>query len=203
MIGPQRGALLASLVREAKPTLVVECGTAIGYSTLWIARELKALGKGRLITIEIDPERSREAEANVRRAGLSDLVTFRVGDARKLSGEIEGPIDLAFIDCDFPNYMPVFAGLEKSLADGATLVADNAGIGAAQMAEYLAAVRSKGFSRAENKFVEITAGDLPWDQVRKALANIGFAGWATAEVGGGDVKRLTVVREQMQQAFGL
>lgn len=61
----------------------------------------------------------------------------------------------------------------------------------------------KGFSRAENKFVEITAGDLPWDQVRKALADIGFAGWATAEVGGGDVKRLTVVREQMQQAFGL
>lgn len=63
----------------------------------------------------------------------------------------------------------------------------------------------KGFSRAKNKFVDITSAedDLPWDRVRSALAEIGFAGWATAEVGGGDVKRLTVVREQMQKAFGL
>jgi len=63
----------------------------------------------------------------------------------------------------------------------------------------------KGFSRAQNKFVDITSADddLPWDQVRKALDDIGFAGWATAEVGGGDLKRLTLVREQMQKAFGL
>jgi hexulose-6-phosphate isomerase len=61
----------------------------------------------------------------------------------------------------------------------------------------------KGYSRAQNKFTEITEGDLPWDQVRKALDEIGFAGWATAEVGGGDVKRLTQVREQMQKAFGV
>jgi hexulose-6-phosphate isomerase len=61
----------------------------------------------------------------------------------------------------------------------------------------------KGFSRAENKFTEIGQGDLPWDQVRKALDDVGFAGWATAEVGGGDVKRLAQVRQQMEQAFGL
>jgi len=61
----------------------------------------------------------------------------------------------------------------------------------------------KGFSRAENKFTDITEGDLPWDQVRKALDDIGFAGWTTAEVGGGGLERLTVVRQQMQKAFGL
>lgn len=61
----------------------------------------------------------------------------------------------------------------------------------------------KGYSRAANKWTEITEGDLPWDQVRKALDEIGFAGWATAEVGGGDVARLTVVRKQMQEAFGI
>jgi L-ribulose-5-phosphate 3-epimerase len=60
----------------------------------------------------------------------------------------------------------------------------------------------KGYSRAQNKFTEITEGDLPWEQVRRALDEIGFAGWATAEVGGGDVKRLTEVRQQMQKAFG-
>jgi hexulose-6-phosphate isomerase len=61
----------------------------------------------------------------------------------------------------------------------------------------------KGFSRAENKFTDIGEGDLPWDQVREALGEIGFAGWATAEVGGGDLKRLTVVCEQMRKAFGV
>lgn len=63
----------------------------------------------------------------------------------------------------------------------------------------------KGFSRAKNKFTDITGpdDDLPWDQVRQALKDIGYHGWATCEVGGGDVKRLTVVREQMQKAFGL
>lgn len=63
----------------------------------------------------------------------------------------------------------------------------------------------KGFSRARDKFVEITGDDddLPWAEVRKALAEIGYAGWATAEVGGGDVTRLKTVREQMQRAFGV
>ena len=61
----------------------------------------------------------------------------------------------------------------------------------------------KGFSRAKSKFVDITTpdDDVPWGEVRKALADIGFAGWATAEVGGGDLKRLTLVREQMQKAL--
>lgn len=62
---------------------------------------------------------------------------------------------------------------------------------------------AKGFSRANNKWAEITGegDDLPWADVRKALEEINFSGWATAEVGGGDVKRLTTVREQMQKAF--
>ena len=63
----------------------------------------------------------------------------------------------------------------------------------------------KGFSRAKNKFVEITGPDydVPWKGVRKALDDIGFSGWVTAEVKGGDLDRLTTVRKQMQQAFGL
>jgi L-ribulose-5-phosphate 3-epimerase len=62
---------------------------------------------------------------------------------------------------------------------------------------------AKGFSRANNKWAEITGegDDLPWADVRKALDEINFSGWATAEVGGGDLKRLTTVREQMQKAF--
>ncbi len=61
----------------------------------------------------------------------------------------------------------------------------------------------KGFSRSQDKFTDIGEGDLPWDQVREALNDIGYTGWTTAEVGGGDVERLTLVRKQMQEAFGL
>ncbi|MFN9712866.1 MAG: sugar phosphate isomerase/epimerase family protein [Planctomycetota bacterium] len=63
----------------------------------------------------------------------------------------------------------------------------------------------KGFSRAKDKFVDITSpdDDVPWDQVRQGLDDIAWSGWTTAEVGGGDVQRLTVVRKQMEKAFGL
>ena len=63
----------------------------------------------------------------------------------------------------------------------------------------------KGFSRAKNKFVDITSADddIPWEQVRRALDDIHFSGWATAEVGGGNVERLTQVHKQMQKAFDI
>lgn len=63
----------------------------------------------------------------------------------------------------------------------------------------------KGYSRAKQNWADITSetDDLPWDQVRKAIADTGWTGWTTAEVGGGDVKRLTTVRQQMEKAFGL
>lgn len=63
----------------------------------------------------------------------------------------------------------------------------------------------KGFSRAKDKFTDITGedDDLPWGEVQAGLKDINFNGWATAEVGGGGLERLTVVRKQMQKAFGL
>jgi hexulose-6-phosphate isomerase len=63
----------------------------------------------------------------------------------------------------------------------------------------------KGFSRAKDKFVDITSADddLPWAEVQQGLKEIGFTGWTTAEVGGGGLERLTTVRKQMQKALGL
>lgn len=60
---------------------------------------------------------------------------------------------------------------------------------------------AKGFSRAKNDWADIGEGDLPWADVRKALDEIGFAGWATAEVEGGDVERLTLVQKQFDKAL--
>ncbi len=157
MIGRKKAERLAELVRKAKPELVVECGTAIGYSGLWIARELKAAGRGKLVTVEINPDRAKEAEANFRRAGLEEYVTVKVGDARKAVEKIDGPIDLLFVDCGYSNYHPILVKLEKKLRPGAVVVADNVGIGARGMDDYLELVRSKYQSRTE--WFDL---DLPW-----------------------------------------
>ena len=157
MIGRKRAERLAELVRKAKPELVVECGTALGYSGLWIARELKAAGRGKLITIEIDPQRAKQAQAAFRKAGLEEFITVRVGDARQVVKSIRGPIDFVFIDCGYANYYPCLKGLQKELRGGATIVADNVGMGAAAMDDYLEEVRSKYRSRTE--WFDV---NLPW-----------------------------------------
>ncbi|MFK7778197.1 MAG: sugar phosphate isomerase/epimerase family protein [Gimesia sp.] len=61
----------------------------------------------------------------------------------------------------------------------------------------------KGFSREMGKFTKIGEGDLGWADVRKALAEIKYTGWAAAEVKGGDLERLKEVSANMDRAFGL
>jgi len=61
----------------------------------------------------------------------------------------------------------------------------------------------KGFSRAKDTFTKIGEGDLDWADVRKALLEINFSGWAAAEVKGGDLARLKEISANMDQVFGL
>jgi predicted O-methyltransferase YrrM len=149
MLGPQKASRLVELIRQAKPELVVEVGTAIGYSGLWVASTLRELGKGRLITLEQDPERVAEAANYFPRAQLADRITQVQGDARERTKEIQGPIDLLFLDGGFTNYYPCFQNCRGQLRDGAMVVADNAGIGAAEMADYLDFVRRHYSSQTE------------------------------------------------------
>jgi hypothetical protein len=62
------------------------------------------------------------------------------------------------------------------------------------------ALQNSSFARAD---ASRSIDDLPWKEVQAGLAEIGFAGWTTAEVGGGGLDRLTTVRQQMHQALGV
>jgi predicted O-methyltransferase YrrM len=137
---------------------VVEVGTAIGYSVLWIADALRGLGRGRLITLEIEPDRAAEAGQNFRRAGLDHLISQRVGDAREEIRGVVGPVDLLFLDGGFGNYYPCLMNVKEQLSPNALLVADNAGIGADEMADYLEYVR-----RHYDSHTEWFETDLPWN----------------------------------------
>lgn len=143
MLGGEKAEFLADLIEQVGPSLIVECGTAIGYSGLWIASRLQAIGKGKLITIEIDGDRAQEARENFARAGLSELVDSRIGDAADVMQAIDDPIDFLLLDNSFGAYFSSFQAIESRLIDGATVVADNVGIGATEMADYLSLVRSR------------------------------------------------------------
>ena len=149
MLGPQKAARLCELIREAKPRTVVEVGTAIGYSGLWIAGTLRQLGQGRLLTFEQDTARAAQAKKAFERAGVADLITQILGDARQRIAEVTDTIDLLFLDGGFANYYPCLKACLGHLRAGARLVADNAGIGAAQMKDYLDHVRRHYPSRTE------------------------------------------------------
>lgn len=149
MLGPQKVTRFCEWIREAKPNVVVEVGTAIGYSGLWIAGTLRDLGQGRLITFEMDAERAAGAGRYFRKAGFASLITQVVGDARQRLADLDETIDLLFLDGGFENYYPCLRACQDRLRDGALLVADNAGIGAAEMKDYLDYVRGKFASRTE------------------------------------------------------
>ena len=143
MLGPEKAEFLTTLVEKARPSLIVECGTAIGYSGLWMLEKLNAACKGRLITVEIEPDRARDAQAHFDRAGFGDLVDSRTGDAMEVLQTINESVDFLLLDNNFSNYFPCFQAIEPRLVDGATVVADNVGIGADSMADYLEHVRSR------------------------------------------------------------
>ena len=157
MLGREKAEYLARLLSEKRPRLVVECGTAIGYSGLWITRALKRNGEGRLVTLELDPKRAEEARRNFERAGVADLITQYIGDAKETIRRVEGEVDFLLLDNNYENYLPCFRGIEDRLADGALIVADNVGIGEAEMKDYLDLVR--GSYPSETVWFDV---DLPW-----------------------------------------
>ena len=141
MLGPDKAKLLASCIEKAKPSLIVECGTAIGYSGLWISRVLQTIGSGKLITVEIEDANAERARANFESAGVSELVDSRIGDAAEVLKTIEEPVDFLFLDNNKDGYFPCFQAIESRLTNPATIVADNVSR-VDQMADYLNHVRT-------------------------------------------------------------
>jgi predicted O-methyltransferase YrrM len=91
---------LRTVVTTVKPDLVVETGTFSGISTLWIAEALKANGRGRVITCELDPKVYENAKARIAASGLAEWIELR--NESSLEMKIEGVIDLFFSDSDLP-----------------------------------------------------------------------------------------------------
>jgi predicted O-methyltransferase YrrM len=119
----ETGRLLATLVAALAPRRVVEVGTAIGYSTLHMARELPP--GGRIVTLERDPARIAQAHDFWERAGVADRIELVEGDALASLRRVDGPFDLVFLDASKTEVEPYLELLKGKLADRCLLVVDN------------------------------------------------------------------------------
>jgi predicted O-methyltransferase YrrM len=117
----ETGRVLAALCRALDP-VVLEVGTAIGYSTLHMAEQLD---RGRIVTLEIDPERAGQARDFLARAGVGDRVELVEGDARETIEGLDGPFGLLFVDAAKDEYREYIELAEPRLSERALLVVDN------------------------------------------------------------------------------
>ncbi len=126
-VTPNKGKLLQLLAQAQGAHSVLEIGTLGGYSTIWLARALPP--GGRLVTIEADARHGEVAEANIRRAGLADVVDVVVGPALDALSALHtrgaGPFDFVFIDADKPNNPHYLTWALKLSRVGTLIVADN------------------------------------------------------------------------------
>ena len=118
------GKLLYDLIIKNKYTKALEIGTSTGHSGIWIAWALSKTG-GKLITIEIDEERHKQAMANFKEAGLSDYIDARLADAHELVKELRGPFDFVFSDADKEWYKQYFIDVAPKLKVGGCYAAHN------------------------------------------------------------------------------
>ncbi|MHB9031141.1 MAG: O-methyltransferase [Candidatus Latescibacterota bacterium] len=118
------GKLLYDIIIKNNYKRALEIGTSTGHSGTWIAWALSKTG-GKLITIEIDPSRHKQALANFEKAGLSRYVDARLGDAHELVKELQGPFDFVFSDADKEWYTNYFLAVDPKLAVGGCFTAHN------------------------------------------------------------------------------
>ena len=135
-VPPQDGRFLQMLVRMNDAKSVLEVGTSNGLSAIWMALGLKETG-GKLVTLEIDPEKVKLAGENFRKAGVEELIRLVEGDALKTLPTLKGSYDLVFLDAAKEQYKEYLDAVWERIPAGGVIVAHNAVAQAAAMQDYL------------------------------------------------------------------
>jgi caffeoyl-CoA O-methyltransferase len=138
-VSEEDGRFLRVLIGATNAKSVLEIGGASGYSAIWIGMGLRQTG-GRLVTIEYDPVRSKELAANIRKAGLSDIVRVVQGDAFKEIPKVAGNFDLVFLDAWKPDYNKFFEMVFPRVNPGGLFLAHNVINKKHEMLDFLAAI---------------------------------------------------------------
>ena len=146
VIGPRKGKILDKALIESGASIVLEIGTYIGYSAIRIGRLLPETG--RVLSIERDTGSVQVANGNIARADLSEKIQLILGDAKDIIPELQEVFDLVFIDAEKSEYLAYLELVEGKLHRGSVIVADNAGVFAREMSDFLSYVRDSGRYRS-------------------------------------------------------
>jgi caffeoyl-CoA O-methyltransferase len=141
-ISAEDGRFLRLLVATNHTKQALEIGAASGYSAIWIGMGLRETG-GRLVTIEYDPQRAKEAADNVARAGFSDIVRVVPGDAFKQIPKVEGQFDFVFLDAWKRDYQKFFDMVFPRMPKGALFVAHNVLNKKSEMPDFLNTIETR------------------------------------------------------------
>ena len=134
------GEFLAVLVRATLARRVLEIGTSNGYSTLWLASAVRAIG-GCVTTVELSDYKIGLARATFARSDLARYIVLVHDDAgRMLRRSADGAYDLVFLDSERPEYPGWWPDLKRVLRPGGLMVVDNATSHPAEMAPFVALV---------------------------------------------------------------
>ena len=141
-ISAEDGRFLRLLVATGHTQRALEIGGASGYSAIWIGLGLRETG-GRLVTVEYDPARAKEAAANVAKAGFSDIVQVVSGDAFKEIPKLQGQFDFVFLDAWKRDYQRFFDLVFPRMPKGSLFVAHNVINKRGEMADFLHTVETR------------------------------------------------------------
>lgn len=123
IVGPAVGRLLFQLALALQARRIFEMGSAIGYSTIWLARAVT--DDGVVYYTDSNPDNLDRAEAYCRQAGVLNRVTFLLGNALELIDQVEGQFDIIFNDVDKYQYPQVFYKTAARVRQGGLLISDN------------------------------------------------------------------------------
>src|SRR4051794_27562265 len=157
-VEPETAELLGVLVRSMQAKRVLEIGTSNGYSTIWLADAAEAVG-GSGLSLEVEPERTALARANLAKAGVDGFVELRTADAGEVLAQLgDGSFDLVFLDAERPAYVGYWPHLVRVLRDNGLLVVDNTLSHANQLTEFSELVHED--ERVTSTLVTVGAGVL-------------------------------------------
>lgn len=140
-VSEEDGRFLRLLVTTSGTKHALEIGAASGYSAIWIGLGLRETG-GRLVTIEYDPQRAKEAQANIAKAGLADIVSVVAGDAFKAIPGIQGHFDFVFLDAWKRDYQRFFDLVYPRMPGRGLFVAHNVLNKKSEMGDFLTTIES-------------------------------------------------------------
>ena len=140
-VSEEDGRFLRVMVASSGATHALEIGGANGYSAIWIGLGLRQTG-GHLTSIEYDPVRAKTAAENIRKAGLSDIVTVVPGDAFKEIPKLQGEFDFVFLDAWKRDYKRFLDMVFPRLEPHGLFLAHNVVNKKNEMTDFLTAIQS-------------------------------------------------------------